>query len=100
MKQFPLVAVFLALAFISLDASAQPYGLTAPQPVGPYLNNVFPTTAPTVSASWNTEMSFTTRPIDQPMFLTPYPKTNKLVVVRKPGQVVVFDNRRNVNNSE
>jgi len=100
MKHLAVIAGLLALAFTARNASAQPYGLEQPQPVGPYLNSVFPTTAPTVSAAWTTEIAFTNLTIDQPMFLMPYPGTNKLVVVRKPGQIVLFENRRSVSNSE
>lgn len=100
MKQFTVVVRILIWLFVADIVSAQPYGLTAPQAVGPYLNNVFPATAPTVSASWTTEIAFTNLTIDQPMFLMPYPGTNKLVVVRKPGQIVLFENRRSVSNAE
>jgi uncharacterized repeat protein (TIGR03806 family) len=95
--------VLRALAYVllsSMAAWAQPYGLTAPQPVGPYLNGVFPSNAPNVSASWTTEIAFTNLTIDQPMFLMPYPGTNRLVVVRKPGQIVLFENRKSVSNAE
>ena len=100
MKQFSIVARIFVLLFVAQIAWAQPYGLTTPQAVGPYLNNVFPATAPTVSASYATEIAFTNLTIDQPMFLMPYPGTNKLLVIRKPGQIVLFENRASVSNAE
>lgn len=98
-----LTAAFTALACLIValgTTAAQPYGLTSPQPVGPYLNSVFPTNAPNVSASWTTEIAFTNLTIDQPIFMTPYPGTNRLLVIRKPGQIIMFENRRSVSNAE
>jgi hypothetical protein len=86
---------FLALCSASISW-AQPYGLDYPQAVGPYLNNVFPTTAPSASASWNVDIAFTNTSIDQPMFMLPYPGTNRLVILRKPGVIATFPNRPDV----
>ena len=80
--------------------SAQPYGLDQPQPIGPYLNSVFPPKAPSASASWNVEVAFTNVSFDQPMFLLPYPGTNRLVMLHKPGLVSTFPNRRGVAQAE
>jgi uncharacterized repeat protein (TIGR03806 family) len=98
--RFKPVLLGLALLSFARVATAQPYGLAQPQPIGPYLNNVFPATAPNVSASWTVEVAFTNLTVDQPMFLTPYPGTNRLLVIRKPGQIVMFENRRSVSNAE
>lgn len=100
----PMKALSLKiLALVALSSSltvAQPYGLEVPEPVAPYLNHVFPSNAPNVSASWTVEVAFTNLTVDQPMFLLPYPGTNRLLVIRKPGQIVMFENRRNVSNAE
>ena len=100
MKPFAVVIRFFVLLFAAHIASAQPYGLTTPQAVGPYLNSVFPTTAPNVSSTWTTKIAFTNLTVNQPMFLMPYPGTNKLLVIRKPGQIVMFENRANIANGD
>lgn len=89
-----------ALCLVARLSSGQPYGLDTPQPIGPYLNNVFPPTAPSASASWNVEIAFTNISIDQPMFMLPYPGTNRLVILRKPGVIASFPNRRDVTQAE
>ena len=73
---------------------AQPYGLDQPQAVGPYFNYVFPSSAPSASASWSVEIAFTNVVFDQPIFMLPYPGTNRLVMLHKPGRVTTFPNRR------
>jgi len=100
MKSFVVLAVAAVLGCASQLAFAQPYGLDQPQPVGPYLNNIFPTTAPSSSASWNVEIAFTNATFDQPMFLLPYPGTNRLVILHKPGRISTFPNRRDVQQAE
>src|SRR5690242_13972147 len=98
MKQ--LAVIFALLGMVVTSVLAQPYGLDQPQPIGPYLNNVFPPTAPSSSASWNVEIAFTNAIFDQPMFLLPYPGTNRLVILYKPGNISTFPNRRDVQQSE
>src|SRR6476646_7663552 len=95
-----LLLGFLALLINASVVFAQPYGLDQPQPIGPYLNNAFPPVAPSASASWNVEIAFTNISIDQPMFMLPYPGTNRLVILRKPGVIATFPNRRDVTQPE
>ncbi|HXU79280.1 MAG TPA: PQQ-dependent sugar dehydrogenase, partial [Methylomirabilota bacterium] len=97
MTRVALFCGFLALAQVS---RAQPYGLDSATPIGPYLNNVFPHTAPSASSSWNVEVAFTNVTFNQPMFMTPYPGTNRLVVLHKPGRISTFPNRRDVTGPE
>lgn len=100
MKQLAAIAGVLGLSVFAGILSAQPYGLEQPQPIGPYLNNIFPPTAPASSASWNVEIAFTNATFDQPMFMLPYPGTNRLVMLHKPGRITTFPNRRDVQQSE
>ncbi|HEX5220256.1 MAG TPA: PQQ-dependent sugar dehydrogenase, partial [Verrucomicrobiae bacterium] len=96
-----LVVILAVLGIIAAtDLPAQPYGLDQPQAIGPYLNNVFPPTAPSSSASWNVEIAFTNATFDQPMFLLPYPGTNRLVILHKPGRISTFPNRPDVQQFE
>ncbi|HXI70310.1 MAG TPA: LamG-like jellyroll fold domain-containing protein [Verrucomicrobiae bacterium] len=95
MKFSALASVILALFIAVGSLCAQPYGLDQPQPVGAYLNNVFPHTAPSSSASWHVEVAFTNITFDQPIFMLPYPGTNRLVMVHKQGRITTFPNRRN-----
>ncbi len=96
MKPSAFASVILGLLIAASSLCAQPYGLDQPQPIGAYLNNVFPHTAPSSSASWNTEVAFTNINFDQPIFMLPYPGTNRLVMVHKTGRITTFPNRRNV----
>src|SRR5689334_907619 len=97
MTRVALFCGFLALARVS---GAQPFGFDSATAIGPYLNNVFPHTAPSASSSWNVEVAFTNVTFNQPMFMTPYPGTNRLVVLHKPGRISTFPNRRDVTGPE
>lgn len=97
--RIPIVATILWLATAGI-LPAQPYGLDQPQAIGPYLNNVFPSVAPSSTASWNVEIAFTNATFDQPMFLLPYPGTNRLVVVHKTGRISSFPSRRDAQQAE
>ncbi len=96
MKLSALTGFILGLLMATSSLCAQPYGLDQPQPIGAYLNNIFPHTAPSSSASWNTEVAFTNITFDQPIFMLPYPGTNRLVMLHKTGRITTFPNRRNV----
>lgn len=100
MKQLIPILATIAWLGVAGNLSAQPYGLEQPQAIGAYLNNVFPPTAPASTASWNVEVAFINVVFDQPMFMLPYPGTNRLVMLRKPGVIVTFPNRRDVQQAE
>src|SRR5262245_5100155 len=100
MKLSALVATVFGLLCVAGITTAQPYGLDRAQAIGPYLNNVFPPAAPSSSASWSVEIAFTNAVFDQPMFMLPYPGTNRLVMLHKPGRITTFPNRRDVQQSE
>lgn len=100
MKQLAAITGIIGLLITAGITSAQPYGLDQPQAIGPYLNNAFPPTAPSSSASWNVQIAFTNATFDQPMFMLPYPGTNRLVMLHKPGRISTFPNRPDVAQAE
>lgn len=98
----PIQVVFAGLLLILLcllvrtPLHAQSYGLDIATAVGPYLNNIFPHSAPNTTAKWDVEVAYTNMVFDQPMYMTPYPRTNWQVLVEKPGIIYIFPNRRDV----
>jgi uncharacterized repeat protein (TIGR03806 family) len=94
-----LLAVLLLISIcllVPFRMQAQPYGLDNATAVGPYLNNVFPHSAPNSTAKWDVEVAYTNMVFDQPMYMTPYPRTNWQVLVEKPGIIYMFPNRRDM----
>lgn len=73
-----------------LAATAQTGGLNAPQAVGAYFNNTFPTTAPGLATGWSTENAFPNLTFVDPLWLTPIPGGNDLLLVGKNGQLWRF----------
>lgn len=100
MKHFVAAAVLLGLLIVANPLSAQPYGLNQPAPIGAYLNGIFPSNAPSSTAAYNVEVAFTNIIFDQPIFMLPYPGTNRLVMLHKPGYITTFPSRRNALQSE
>lgn len=72
--------------------SAQPYGLNQGAAIGAYLNGTVPTTAPNVSASYDVTVAYTNLVFNQPIYLTPYPNTNWMVLIEKAGVIRLFQN--------
>lgn len=81
-------ALVLALCISSVVAG----GLDAPQPVGPYFNGVFPSTAPGSATGWTTENAFPNLTFIDPLWLTEIPGTNQFLLVGKNGQLWRFEN--------
>ncbi|HEX7652094.1 MAG TPA: PQQ-dependent sugar dehydrogenase, partial [Verrucomicrobiae bacterium] len=100
MNRLFFVLTISILWLVGGNLFAQPYGLDQRPPMGPYLNGVFPSLAPSTTASFYTEVAFTNIIFDQPIFLLPYPGTNRLVMVHKNGRITTFPNRRNVQPAE
>jgi glucose/arabinose dehydrogenase len=88
------------LSALTPPLPAQPYGIEAPGPVGPFLNDIFPRLAPGGSASWAVEVAFTNIVFNQPMFLTPHPRTNRLMLIEKPGRIIDFPARYDTTEEE
>ena len=84
----------------AVSAWGQVYGLDNATPFAPYLNSVFPTRAPSGGATFATAVAFPNLTFTEPMFLTPYPGSNFLMMVTKSGRIYRFDNHGSVTNAE
>ena len=67
-------------------------GLDGPEPVGPYFNGTFPTTAPGDPSGWAVENAFPALTFNDPMMLSEIPGSNDLLVVGKTGLIWRFPN--------
>src|SRR3546814_13054750 len=74
------------LVFACVPAWAAP-GLTAPAPVGAYLNGVFPDTTPGSSqnATWTTRNAFPNLTFVEPVRIIEHPTQNKLLDRKRVG---------------
>jgi uncharacterized repeat protein (TIGR03806 family) len=88
--------LLLGLALACPVAQAKPYGLDARQPIGPFLNNVMPETAPGLSGSWKTVKAFPNLTFQDPTFFCVQPGTNRLYVCGREGFIWYFENDPNV----
>jgi len=88
---FRRLAVLLILPLVvSAISRAQTGGLNAPQAVGAYFNSKFPITAPGLATGWATENAFPNLTFVDPLWLTPIPGGNDLLLVGKNGQLWRF----------
>ncbi len=97
------IARTVAITFVILISTlslAATGGLDAPEPVGPYFNHVFPARAPGPSGDWTVELAFPNLDFRIPMFLVPYPGTNRLVLLEKAGIAYMFENDPNTSTRE
>ena len=93
---FPL-HLFCALVWLyARGGNAQPYGLEARPPVGPFLNGAMPEIAPTLSGNWSAVVAFTNLTFLNAVGLTHMPGTTKLVVWEREGRVYHFENNPSV----
>jgi chitodextrinase/glucose/arabinose dehydrogenase/mono/diheme cytochrome c family protein len=78
---------FFALLVLSAQLvwGALPPGLDAPQPVGPYLNNVFPTSAPGNPSGWALVNAFPNVVFTEPLTIVEIPRSSEFLVVGKTG---------------
>ncbi|MFZ4763753.1 MAG: PQQ-dependent sugar dehydrogenase [Roseimicrobium sp.] len=92
----------MALSFLVAtgNARAATYGLDKLDAVAPYLNGKFPPVTPSTNDLYGVENAFPSIVFDQPMFLMPYPNSNRLMMVRKPGTILRFENRADVTNAD
>jgi len=86
-----VLLLFLGL----LSAVAQPYGLNSRSPIGPFLNNVMPETAPAVSTNWSLIPAFPNLLFTNAVGLAAVPGTNLLCVWEREGRVWTFANNSN-----
>jgi uncharacterized repeat protein (TIGR03806 family) len=79
---------------------AADYGLTAPQPIGPYLDGVFPTQVPGGTGDWGVQQVFAGINPKLITCATPVPGTNKILIVEKQGRILTFDNTPDVDSMQ
>jgi glucose/arabinose dehydrogenase len=96
-----VLAAILAIALSGFIATAQPYGLTNPVPVGPFLNGILPPSPPNSGATFDVEVAYTNlSPFNLPIYMTAHPLTNAIVLIEKNGRIRMFPNRPNVTDAE
>ncbi len=84
----------LALAlFVSAESAAQS-GLDTPEPVGPFLNGLFPPTTPGDGSQigYRPVDAFPNLRFDDPLVFTPLPGTNRIFVASRDGYFESFVN--------
>ncbi|MEO5916499.1 MAG: discoidin domain-containing protein [Luteolibacter sp.] len=85
-----LLWVATACVWIPCPAFSQAGGLNAPEAIGAFLNGAFPVTAPGEASPWTTENAFPNLTFVDPLWLTPVPGGNDLLLVGKNGQLWRF----------
>ena len=96
MRLTVVVCCFTGL-FLAGNAPAQPYGLDSRPAVGPFLDNVMPESAPTISGNWSAVVAFTNLTFTNSIGLTYVPGTSKLVVWEREGRIWSFTNDPSAN---
>jgi len=91
LKRLCLLGAALFYGSASPVGAALP-GLDAPQPVGPYFNGVFPSSAPGDPSGWAVVNAFPNLTFTDPMMLAEIPGTANLLVVGKTGLIWRFPN--------
>ncbi|MCX8495185.1 MAG: PQQ-dependent sugar dehydrogenase [Akkermansiaceae bacterium] len=89
----------MSLCLGSARASSQSYGLDSAPPFAAYLNGKFPTLSSNSVATLATKNAFPNLSLNELMFLTPYPRSNDLAIVTKPGRIYRFENKESVTNA-
>ncbi len=95
-----LLSILIGILVVTGRGYAQSYGLNSGAAIGAYLNNSLPTTAPNSTATYDVTVAYTNLVFNLPLFLTPYPRTNLMVLIEKNGIIRTFPNRPNVGVSE
>jgi uncharacterized repeat protein (TIGR03806 family) len=89
-----VVAFGLLVGFVG-SGMAQPYGLTTRPAIGPFLDEVMPEAAPTVSTNWSIVPAFPNLVFTNALGLTHVPGTNLLCVWEREGRVWFFSTNAN-----
>ncbi len=85
-------AVVLSVGFFCCTLSAAPYALEARHPVGPFLNEVLPETAPAISGDWSAVPAFPHLLFTNSVGICAVPGSNRLCVWEREGRVWTFEN--------
>lgn len=86
-------ALFPLLLFLAAVVPMLPPGLT-PQPIGPYLNGIFPTSTPGLGAgsgNWTLVNAYPNLTFDDPLSLVQIPDQSGFYVCGKPGFIWKID---------
>ena len=84
------VAFFLSTLLLTSPGHAG--GLDSAQPCAPYLNGVFPASAPAEVTGWTTVNAFPNLTFVEPLHLKEIPGGNELLLVCKNGRIWRFNN--------
>lgn len=90
-----LAAVTVSAGFV-VNSEAESWGITARQPVGPFLNEVLPHTAPAISGKWSAVVAFPNLLFTNSVGLTAVPDSDLLCVWEREGRIWTFENSSNV----
>jgi len=85
------VSMFVALVAMSTVARAQSYGLDTRPAVGPFLNGVMPPQAQSASG-WQAAVAFPNLTFDDPISITPEPRSSRIYVCGREGPIYFFTN--------
>lgn len=99
LRHFFAIVVTAVVAGAETGRSAES-GLDAAEPIGPFLDGVFPSQAPGGTGDWGYERVF---PGIEPKLITcalPVPGTNRILIVEKQGRILTFENRPDVSSME
>jgi len=77
------------------EGSLPPAGTNSRPPMGAFLNNIMPETAPTTSANWAVVPAFANLLFTNALGILPVPGTNLLCVFEREGRVWTFVNNSN-----
>lgn len=86
---YRLFIFIVAIGLISFIPFLAGPGLTSPEPIGKFLNGIFPSDPPTQKPY---TIAFPNLTFDSPLTFTPVPNTNVLVVGQRNGMVYWFQN--------
>ena len=92
-----VLGCLLTTALVTAPASAQPYGLDAPEPVGPFLDGVFPTRTPQApgSSTWQVVDAFNVS-VPNTLVVEPNPSDSRLYIGSRGGSIVSIENDENL----
>ena len=93
-RKLQLLRLFLVLTTLVGRSYAEQSGRDTPVPVAPYLNAVFPSLPPGGAGAWKTVRSFPNLTFTDPMWVTPWPGTDDLLLVERMGRLRRFPNRQ------
>jgi len=86
-----LAAVLMVLSGVA-RVGAQPYGLDTRPAIGSFLNNVLPSASQGSVGGWTAVPAFTNLTFDDPVFVTPEPRSDRLYICGRQGTIHFITN--------